>query len=484
MQNSSRGKLKILGWVGSGLVGGVLISLGLSAVAQRQAPVALPIDDLRKFAEVYGAVKGNYVEDVEDSKLIQEAISGMLSGLDPHSSYLDAASFKELQEGTQGEFGGLGIEVGMEDGFVRVVAPIEDTPAARAGIRTGDLIIKINGKATKGLDLSDAVKLMRGKPKTEIQLTISRKGANQPLEFTLVRDVIKVQSVKSKLLPSGHGYLRVTQFQEHTVEYLVDHLNRVIAERKAAGAEPLKGLILDLRNDPGGLLHAAVGVTAAFVPEDSVVVTTDGRQSDSRRVYKARAEDYQRGALDPLRGLPGLARTLPMVVLVNGGSASASEIVAGALQDMKRAQVLGTQSFGKGSVQTILPLSSNSAIKLTTALYYTPNGRSIQAKGIRPDYWVEETPEGDRSDRFRVREADLSGHIELDAKGNAKDAPATKSGEAPRKRDDKPSTAELKPVEFGSADDHQLNQAIALLEGRPVKTSEPPESAADAAAKD
>ena len=484
MQKSSTGGLKILGWIGSGVVGGILISLGLSAVAQRQAPVALPIDDLRKFAEVYGAVKGNYVEDVEDSKLIQEAISGMLSGLDPHSSYLDAASFKELQEGTQGEFGGLGIEVGMEDGFVRVVAPIEDTPAARAGIRTGDLIIKIDGKATKGLELSDAVKLMRGKPNTDIQLTISRKGASQPLEFTLTRDVIKVQSVKSKLLPSGHAYLRVTQFQEHTVEYLVDHLNRVIAERKAAGSAPLKGLILDLRNDPGGLLHAAVGVSAAFIPENSVVVTTDGRQSDSRRIYKARAEDYQRGALDPLRGLPDLARTLPMVVLVNGGSASASEIVAGALQDTNRAKILGTQTFGKGSVQTILPLSSNSAIKLTTALYYTPNGRTIQAKGIRPDYWVEETPEGDRSDRFRVREADLSGHIELGPDGTPTNSEPPKAKDASRKREESAPSDDIKPVEFGSAEDHQLNQAIALLEGRPVKTTEPPELAADEASKD
>lgn len=463
-------KISIAAWIGTGVIGGLLISLGINAVAQRQAPAPLPIDDLRRFAEVYGAIKGNYVEDVEDSKLIKEAVSGMLSGLDPHSTYLDATAFKELQEGTQGEFGGLGIEVGMEDGFVRVVSPIEDTPAQRAGIRAGDLIIKIDDKAVKGLDLSQAVKLMRGKPDTSIRITISRKGSPTPLEFKLVRAVIKVQSVKAKRLESGHAYIRITQFQEQSTRDVVRALNRIISEEKAASGGLPKGIVLDLRNDPGGLLNAAVGVSAAFLPEGTLVVKTDGRVPDARREFHATTTDYQRGAGDALSGLPPEARTLPMVVLVNGGSASASEIVAGALQDHGRAAILGTQTFGKGSVQTILPLSTNSAIKITTALYYTPKGRSIQATGIRPDHWVEETPEGDLSDRFRIREADLAGHL-----GNGNGAPEKGSGDVAGRRT--ASEPPPKPLEFGSAEDHQLKQAINLLTGKPVQLNEaPPET--------
>ncbi len=462
-------KLSIAAWIGTGVIGGLLISLGINAVAQRQAPAPLPIDDLRRFAEVYGAIKGNYVEDVEDSVLIKEAVSGMLSGLDPHSSFLDASAFKELQEGTQGEFGGLGIEVGMEDGFVRVVAPIEDTPAQRAGIRTGDLIIKIDDKAVKGLDLSQAVKLMRGKPNTDIRLTVSRKGSPTPLEFRLTRAVIKVQSVKSKRLESGHAYIRITQFQEQTTRDVVRALNKILVEEKSAGGSLPRGIVLDLRNDPGGLLNAAVGVSAAFLPEGTLVVKTDGRIPDAKREFFASALDYQRGPGDALDGLPEWARSLPMVVIVNGGSASASEIVAGALQDHGRAQILGTQTFGKGSVQTILPLSTNAAIKLTTALYYTPKGRSIQATGIRPDHWVEETPQGDLSDRFRIREADLAGHL-----GNGNGAPEKGSGDAGRKAAAEPPP---KPLEFGSAEDHQLRQAINLLTGKPVQLNEaPPET--------
>lgn len=462
-------KLSIAAWIGTGVIGGLLISLGINAVAQRQAPAPLPIDDLRRFAEVYGAIKGNYVEDVEDSVLIKEAVSGMLSGLDPHSSFLDASAFKELQEGTQGEFGGLGIEVGIEDGFVRVVAPIEDTPAQRAGIRTGDLIIKIDDKAVKGLDLSQAVKLMRGKPNTDIRLTVSRKGSPTPLEFRLTRAVIKVQSVKSKRLESGHAYIRITQFQEQTTRDVVRALNKILAEEKSAGGSLPRGIVLDLRNDPGGLLNAAVGVSAAFLPEGTLVVKTDGRIPDAKREFFASALDYQRGPGDALDGLPEWARSLPMVVIVNGGSASASEIVAGALQDHGRAQILGTQTFGKGSVQTILPLSTNAAIKLTTALYYTPKGRSIQATGIRPDHWVEETPQGDLSDRFRIREADLAGHL-----GNGNGAPEKGSGDAGRKAAAEPPP---KPLEFGSAEDHQLQQAINLLTGKPVQLNEaPPET--------
>ncbi|MFM1826669.1 MAG: hypothetical protein RLY67_50, partial [Pseudomonadota bacterium] len=292
-------RLKIIGWVSSGVISGILLSMGVSALAQREAKLSLPVDELRQFAEVYGAIKSNYVESVEDKKLITEAISGMLSGLDPHSAYLDAEAFKELQVGTQGEFGGLGIEVGVEDGFVKVVSPIEDTPADRAGVKAGDLIIKINDKATKGMNLSDAVKLMRGKPKTSIELTISRKGVNQPIVLTIVRDVIKVQSVKSSWVAPGYAYVRIAQFQEQTVENLVTHLNKQLASAQSNPKQPVKGIILDLRNDPGGLLHSAVGVSAAFLKGDQVVVTTDGRQPDAKRSFRTRPEDFQRGGRDP-----------------------------------------------------------------------------------------------------------------------------------------------------------------------------------------
>ncbi len=464
-------KLQVVSWVAVGLVSGILVSLGFHAVAQREAKLSLPVEELRQFADVYGAIKSNYVEPVEDKKLITEAISGMLTGLDPHSAYLDADAFKELQVGTQGEFGGLGLEVGTEDGFVRVVSPIDGTPAERAGIKAGDLIIKIDDKATKGLPLNDAVKLMRGKPQTSVTLTISRKGQTKPLVFTIVRDIIQIRSVRSKMIEPGVGYIRITQFQEHTVENLAKHFNQLAAEQGG-----LKYLVLDLRNDPGGLLNGAIGVSAAFLPEKSLVVWTDGRQDDAKRKYFATPADYHRGAKeDPLASLSPLAKTIPMVVLVNGGSASASEIVAGALQDHGRAKILGTQTFGKGSVQTILPLTANTAIKLTTAKYYTPKGQTIQAKGITPDLWVEETAEGAVVDRLRVREADLDRHLvgenepKKPAKADNKKAvkPAAKPAEAAEAKD-------IKPIEFGSADDYQLQQAINHLKGKPVATSARP----------
>ncbi|MGA0954294.1 MAG: S41 family peptidase [Burkholderiaceae bacterium] len=483
-------RLKAAGWVGLGLIGGVALSLGISAAAQRDGRLALPVEELRQFADVYGAIKAHYVEPVEDKKLITEAISGMLSGLDPHSAYLDAEAFKELQVGTQGEFGGLGIEVGLEDGFVKVVSPIEDTPAARAGVRAGDLIIKIDDKATKGMNLQEAVKLMRGKPKTSINLTLSRKSEPLPIVVTIVRDVIRVQSVRSKWLEPGYAYIRITQFQEHTVSSTVSHLNKLLQQAEADPKKPVRGLVLDLRNDPGGLLHAAVGVSAAFLPDNVTVVTTDGRQPDAKRAFAAKPSDYLRGGADPLTGLNPKAKSLPMVVIVNGGSASASEIVAGALQDHKRAVVLGTQTFGKGSVQTILPLTSSTAIKLTTARYYTPAGRSIQAKGIRPDFWVEESESGSVTEQFRVREADLNRHLEDKRQAEASPAkPGSKAsaagtssgvnevGAASPSKDSaaaeqaKPAT---KPIEFGSEDDFQLAQALNHLKGQPVLTSAVP----------
>lgn len=469
-------KLQVVGWVAVGLVSGVLVSMGFNAVAQRETKLSLPIDELRQFADVYGAIKSNYVETVEDKKLITEAISGMLTGLDPHSAYLDADAFKELQVGTQGEFGGLGLEVGTEDGFVRVVAPIEGTPAEKVGVKAGDLIIKIDEKATKGLPLNDAVKLMRGKPKTTVTLTVSRKGENKPLIFKIVRDVIQIQSVRSKILEPGYGYIRITQFQEHTVENLVKHFNQL------ADQGPMKALVLDLRNDPGGLLTGAIGVSAAFLPEKTLVVSTDGRQEDAKRKYFASVGDYHRGRDDPLAKISAQSKKVPMVVLVNSGSASASEIVAGALQDHQRAKILGTQTFGKGSVQTILPLTSNTAIKLTTARYYTPKGQSIQAKGITPDLWVEETADGSIVDRLRVREADLNRHLAGQEPGGAKSKDADKKKADPKSPARSTTTADqrdqrdTKPIEFGSADDYQLQQAMNHLKGKPVSTTARPDN--------
>ena len=469
------GKVKQVGLLTVGAIAGVLISIGISAVAQRDSRPPLPLDELRQFSDVFGAIKSNYVEAVEDKKLITEAISGMLSGLDPHSQYLDADAFKELQVGTQGEFGGLGIEVGTEDGFVKVVSPIEDTPAAKAGIKAGDLIIKIDEKPTKGMPLNDAVKLMRGKPRTPITLTISRKGEPRPIVVQIIRDVIRVQSVKSRLLEPGYGYVRITQFQEHTVETMVKALDGLYKQQQG----PLKGLVLDLRNDPGGLLHGAIGVSAAFLPARTLVTSTDGRTDDAKRKYLAVPEDYLRGTReDFLARLPAGVRSVPMVVLVNGGSASASEIVAGALQDHKRATVLGTQTFGKGSVQSILPLTNNTAIKLTTARYYTPAGRSIQAKGITPDLIVEETAEGDITSQFRVREADLTRHLSNDKDREDKPAvPKPTDAAAIDKLKDR------KPIEFGSAEDFQLQQAMNQLKGQPVQVAKTA-PAAEAAAAD
>jgi carboxyl-terminal processing protease len=368
--------------------------------------------------------------------------------------------------GTQGEFGGLGIEVGMEDGFVKVISPIEDTPAFRAGIKTGDLIVKLDETPVKGLNLGDAVKRMRGKPKTQITLTIARKGEMKPIVVTLTREVIKVQSVKSKVVEPGFAYLRVAQFQENTAASMVQHLDKLFKQG------PVRGLVLDLRNDPGGLLHGAVGVSAAFLPNNALVVSTDGRTEDAKRKYVASAEDYLRGSRDDyMKGLPEGIKDVPMVVLVNGGSASASEIVAGALQDHKRAVVMGTQTFGKGSVQTILPLNNNTAIKLTTARYYTPSGRSIQAKGIQPDIQVEELANGTTPQR--LREADLNGHLNNDREPAVPLAKPTETPTTPKAVPDKgkeepkvEEDAEDRPkFEMAGKDDYQLNQAVSLLKG-------------------
>ncbi len=457
------GRFRNIGLIALGAFAGVLVSLNFQAVADRASRGPLPVEELRAFTEVFGAIKQNYVEEVADKKLITEAINGMLSGLDPHSAYLDADAFKELQVGTQGQFGGLGIEVGMEDGFVKVISPIEDTPAFRAGVKPGDLIIRLDDTPVKGMTLADAVKRMRGKPNTEITLTISRKGEPQPIVVTLKRAVIRVQSVKSRVIEPGYGWVRVSQFQESTTEHLVRHLSGLYKQ----GA--LKGLVLDLRNDPGGLLYGAVAISSAFLTDKQLVVSTDGRTEDAKKKFFATPDDYMRGMReDVLKKLPAGAKSVPMVVLVNGGSASASEIVAGALQDHKRATIMGTQSFGKGSVQTIMPLGNATAIKLTTARYFTPNGRSIQAKGITPDIIVQEPGANTLA---RLRESDLERH--LDSVGDA-----VEKKSAPRTQPTSPITELPKPIELGSKEDFQLAQALNFLQGKQV-LNQPPKAVAE-----
>ncbi|MDA0360899.1 MAG: S41 family peptidase [Proteobacteria bacterium] len=449
-----RSKLSKVGLVSLGLVGGILISLQLSAVAERSA-APLPIDELRSFTEVYGRVKNDYVEAVDDKELIEKAINGMLSGLDPHSAYLNEEAFKEMKVGTQGEFGGLGIEVSMEDGFVKVVAPIEDTPAWNAGLKSGDLIIKLDESNVKGMTLNDAVKLMRGKPGTDIVLTIVRKGEPQPQTITVTRDIIQIQSVKYRMLEEDYAYFRVTQFQEHTGEKLGQAIEKLFAENEG----PMKGMILDLRNDPGGLLTASIGVSAAFLQKDKLVVYTEGRTNDARMRMYARPEFYARGPKgDYLANVPEAAKTVPMVVLVNGGSASASEIVAGALQDHRRAVIMGTQTFGKGSVQTILPLGNGTAIKLTTARYFTPSGQSIQAKGITPDIIVEDaTIETKESSPLMRKEADLKNRLDNPQGGDGSEAQEVETTDA--------SASSEEPA------DYQLGQALNLLKGLQILSS-------------
>jgi len=469
--------IKKTGLILIGAITGIMLSLNFSAIAKKdniEAIHPLPIEELRTFAQVFGRIKSDYVESVEDKKLITEAINGMLVGLDPHSSYLDKDDYKELQIGTQGEFGGLGIQVTMEDGVVKVISPIEDTPAFRAGIKTGDLIVKLDDTIVKGLTLNDAIKLMRGKPNTSIKITIVREGETEPLVFNLVRDIIKIQSVKSKMIEPGYAYIRITQFQEQTGENLAQAIRTLFAENTGS----MKGLILDLRNDPGGLLNGAVAVSAAFLPENALVVYTEGRSPDAKMKLHANPEYYLRGPdEDYLKGLPSEVKTVPMITLVNGGSASASEIVAGALQDHKRSVVMGSQTFGKGSVQTILPLGNNTAIKLTTARYYTPNGQSIQAKGITPDI----LDEAESSDDQRLREADLNRHLSSGKKAETKktDSDTDKATQKPvnKKKADKnkEDKKDKTPIEFGSAEDLLLTQAMNYFKG----ITAPPEKKSD-----
>lgn len=458
--------LKKVGLVSLGLVAGVSISLHFAAMAEKETlATSLPIEDLRAFTEVFGRIKSDYVEPVSDKKLITESINGMLNGLDPHSAYLDADSFKELNDTTHGEFGGLGIEVGMEDGLVKVISPIEDTPAFQAGIKSGDLIIKMDDILVKGLSLSDAVKHMRGKAGSKITLTVSRKDELKLLTFTVTRAVIKVQSVKFKQIEPGYGFIRITQFQEQTGENLAAAIEALYKQNQGL----LKGLVLDLRNDPGGLLTAAVGVSAAFLNKNALVVYTEGRTDNAKMHLTANHQNYAPGNSDYLLKLPEAVKNVPLVVLVNGGSASASEIVAGALQDHKRAVIMGTQTFGKGSVQTIIPLGNNTAIKLTTARYYTPNGRSIQAKGIEPDIVVEDPSTPHEEGLLTLHESDLGRHLINDK--NAEENPITPSKKSTSTTESKEGAAKFIPVEFGAKNDYQLNQAMNLLKGMQILNS-------------
>jgi len=455
--------------VGLGLIAGIAGSMQFDAMAQRNANSPLPIEELRTLADVFGLIKTDYVEPVEDKKLLTEAISGMVSSLDPHSAFLDKKAFKELREGTQGKFVGLGIEVGMEDGYVKVISPIEDSPAFKAGLKSGDLITRLDSTPVKGMTLDEAVKRMRGEPNTKITLTVARKEEDKPLLITIVRQEIKVQSVKGKMIEPGFGWIRVSQFQEPTVEDLAKKINQLYQQDPG-----MKGLVLDLRNDPGGVLPGAIGVSAAFLPKDVPVVSTNGQLPDSKATYYARREFYgTRAGTDPLARLPEGIKKVKMVVLVNSGSASASEIVAGALQDYKRAVIMGTQTFGKGSVQTIRQLSADTAVKLTTARYYTPNGRAIQAKGIVPDLLVDEYADGDGMNGLRLREADLQKHL-----SNDKDKDAEKGAAIVDELEEAKRLSALekkrKPMEFGGKDDFQLAQALNHLKGMPVQTSKAP----------
>lgn len=428
------------------------LTLALSGHAQAEKPVppqsapgntestTLPYEGLKTFSEVYGRIKQDYVEPVKDEKLLEDAIRGMLTGLDPHSAYLDKEQYDELKVGTTGQFGGLGIEVGMENGFVKVIAPIDDTPAQKAGVKAGDLIIRLDDKPVKGMSLNDAVKIMRGEPGSPIVLTIVREGAEQPIKVKLVRDIIKVKSVKSRLLEEGYGYVRLSSFQAKTGESMVE----AIDDLKKSGK--IRGLVLDLRNNPGGVLNAAVTVSDAFL-DDGLIVYTDGRVEDAKMKFNASSGDMLDGA--------------PIVVLINAGSASASEIVAGALQDQKRAIIMGEKTFGKGSVQTILPTSSGGAVKLTTARYYTPSGRSIQAEGIAPDVPISrlKLEAAAQSEFGPLKEADLANHLENPTPGMkkepAKELPLPK--EPPKTKEEMEEALALQ--------DYPLNEALNLLKG-------------------
>ncbi|AUR52140.1 S41 family peptidase [Aquella oligotrophica] len=488
-------KLKTISKFVLGAVCGSLLTISIYATADDNGDAypmssgragSIPVDEVNNFARVYAIAKNYYVESVTDTKLMKGAINGMLSNLDPHSDYLDAEDFKQLSEMTAGSFAGLGIEVSRDKGDgVKVVAPIYGTPAYVAGIKSGDLIVKIDDTPVSGLSLDDAIKRMRGKAGTKVRLSVVRASELKPLSFTITRANIQIKSVKSAMLAPDYGYVRITNFQADTTNELANTLNKLYK------ADPnLKGIVLDLRDDPGGLLQSAVGVSGVFLPKDSLVVYTDGRLPSSRQKFFAKPADYDIDGTQEakLNSVPPVFKTLPMVVLVNQGTASASEIVSGALQDYKRAKILGTKTFGKGSVQTVIPLSSDTAVKLTTALYYTPKGRSIQAEGIKPDIIIQ----SEYDDLFKswdMSEASLDKHIDnpLD-NGKTKSAKTDSSVPVIRPTKQIATQAELKAkmnaklkqqpkvvdqsqAQVNLNDDFQLMWALNILEGKPLPAS-------------
>lgn len=460
-------------FIGLGAIAGIAITLQISATAQQNG--TLPLDELRLLSNVYGQIKREYVEPVDDKRLLTDAVKGMVSNLDPHSSFLDKKDFAEMKEQTEGKFAGLGIEITSEDGLVKVMNPIEDTPAAKAGLQAGDLITRLDDKAVRGMTLDQAVRRMRGVPGTKITLTIYRKSEERTFPVTITRAEIKVQSVKVKVLDNGIVWARITSFQERTVADLARKLTEAYQQNPN-----IKGLVLDLRNNGGGLLQGAVGVSAAFLPPSSVVVSTKGQTEESKQVFKAEPAMYRlTETTDALAGLPAIYKKIPMVVLTNAYSASASEIVAGALQDYKRATIMGKTTYGKGSVQTVRPITADSALKITTAYYYTPTGKSIQAYGIKPDIAVDQNKDGDPDDVLVIREIDSEKHLRNKQASEEKliterekrrmeQLAILEEKNAKKTPEEREKDKNKKLPEFGSADDFMLQQASAYILGQPV----------------
>jgi carboxyl-terminal processing protease len=471
-----RQSVKNILFIGLGAIAGIAITLQISATAQQNG--TLPLDELRLLSNVFGQIKREYVEPVEDKKLLTDAVKGMVSNLDPHSAFLDKKDFSEMKEQTEGKFAGLGIEISSEDGLVKVMNPIEDTPAAKAGLQAGDLITRLDDKPVRGMTLDQAVRKMRGVPGTKITLTIYRKSEERTFPVTITRAEIKVQSVKTKVLDNGIVWARITSFQERTVPDLARKLTEAYQQNPN-----IKGLVLDLRNNGGGLLQGAVGVSAAFLPTSAVVVSTKGQTEESKQVFKADPSMYRLSeANDALAQLPAIYKKIPMVVLTNAYSASASEIVAGALQDYKRATIMGKTTYGKGSVQTVRPITADSALKITTAYYYTPNGRSIQAYGIKPDIAVDQNKDGDVDDVLVMREIDSEKHLRNKQSSEEKlmserekrrmeELAILEEKNAKKTPEEREKEKSKKLPEFGSTDDFMLQQASAYILGQPVVRS-------------
>ena len=466
-------KKKALALSGVGFLSGVLLVLSLQHAVAAVSSEQFPLEDLRIFAEVFGRIKKDYVEPVDDKKLIQDAIKGMLTGLDPHSAYFAKDTFKEFTQNSKGEFGGVGIELSSEKGAIKVIAPIEDTPAYHAGLKSGDLITRIDDAHVANITMTEAIKKMRGEPGTVVALTVSRKGEAKSLTFKITRAVIHNRSVRSRLLEPDYGYVRIAQFQENTL----GDFGRALKQLYQKNKDPLRGLVLDLRDDPGGVLLGAVGVSAAFLPQDTLVVYTDGRASNAKNKLYARPQDYMSTfseKKDPLFQLPLDVKTVPVTVLVNAGTASASEIVAGALQDHKRAVLVGSKTFGKGVVQSLIPLANGTGMKLTTSHYYTPKGRSIQAKGIVPDVLVAgiTLPKSQSAGKKKTREADLTGHLTNPQDGHKKtekERILNKTDVLPKIKNNVKKKDQRQLMGKGKSDvpdDYQLSQALNILKAQ------------------